>query len=88
MKKFLFLAIAAAAMTSCSQDEVMEVAEKQAISFGNAFVGNVTRAATDKTYSNTNLINTFKVYGTVTGTTGANGTAYIFKVMTLHVLQV
>ena len=66
-------------MTSCSQDEVMEVAEKQAISFGNAFVGNVTRAATDKTYSNTNLINTFKVYGTVTGTTGANGTAYIFK---------
>lgn len=79
MKK-LFIAIAAlAAMTSCSQDEVMEVAEKQAISFGNAFVGNVTRAANDQTYSNTNLINTFKVYGTVTGTTGANGTAYIFK---------
>ena len=79
MKK-LFIAIAAlAAMTSCSQDEIMEVAQKQAISFGNAFVGNVTRAAADKTYSNTNLINTFKVYGTVTGTTGANGTAYIFK---------
>ena len=44
MKKFLFLAIAATAFASCSQDEVMEVAQKQAISFGEAFVGNATRS--------------------------------------------
>lgn len=75
MKK-LFIAIAAlAAMTSCSQDEVMEVAEKQAISFGNAFVGNSTRAAIDNTYSGNTELTKFNVYGTVTGT----GTAYIFK---------
>lgn len=75
MKKFLFLAIAAAAMTSCSQDEVLEVAQKQAISFGNAFVGNSTRAAIDNTYSGETDLTEFNVYGTVTGT----GTAYIFK---------
>lgn len=69
MKKFLFLAIAAAAMTSCSQDEVMEVAEKQAISFGNAFVGNVTRAtsASDPSYGTATPITSFRLYGTVDG---------------------
>ena len=63
MKKFLFLAIAAAAMTSCSQDEVMEVAEKQAIQFGNTFVGNSTRAV-DPSYSS-NTIQSFQLFGTV-----------------------
>ena len=68
MKKFLFLAIAAAAMTSCSQDEVLEVAQKQAISFGNAFVGNSTRAAVtaiDPSYSPSNSLTAFNVWGTV-----------------------
>ena len=65
MKKFLFLAIAAAAMTSCSQDEVMEVAEKQAIQFGESFVGNATRAI-DPSHVATD-INEFYVYGTLTG---------------------
>ena len=72
MKKFLFLAIAAAAMTSCSQDEVLEVAQKQAISFGSAFVGNATRAAsaTDPSYytdgeTEHTQLTTFNVYGTV-----------------------
>ena len=71
MKKFLFLAIAAAAMTSCSQDEVLEVAQKQAISFGNAFVGNSTRAAVDPSYTtdenatNGKQLETIKVYGAV-----------------------
>ena len=68
MKK-LFIAIAAlAAMTSCSQDEVMEVAEKQAISFGNAFIENASRA-TDPSYSTTGKssveLTQFNVYGTV-----------------------
>lgn len=63
MKKFLFLAIAAAAMTSCSQDEVMEVAQKQAIQFGEAFIGNATRAV-DPSYT-ANNITSFKLFGTV-----------------------
>lgn len=65
MKKFLFLAIAATAFASCSQDEVMEVAQKQAISFGESFVGNATRAI-DPSHVATD-INEFKVYGTLTG---------------------
>ena len=65
MKKFLFLAIAAAAMTSCSQDEVLEVAQKQAIQFGESFVGNATRAI-DPSHVATD-INEFYVYGTLTG---------------------
>lgn len=72
MKKFLFLAIAAAAMTSCSQDEVMEVAQKQAISFGNAFIENATRAI-DPSYT-TGTLNSFKVWGTVQGKNGATNT--------------
>lgn len=78
MKK-LFIAIAAlAAMTSCSQDEVMEVAQKQAISFGNAFVGNSTRAA-DPSYSTIGkgiALTQFNVYGTVASD---NGTENIFN---------
>ena len=53
MKKYLFMAMAAVAITSWSQDEVMEVAEKQAISFKDAFVEDATRAI-DVTYSNDN----------------------------------
>ena len=66
MKKYLFMAIAAAAITSCTQDEVMEVAEKQAINFGDAFVENATRAI-DGTYSTTNMPESFQVYGTTKG---------------------
>ena len=67
MKK-LFIAIAAlAAMTSCSQDEVMEVAEKQAISFGNAFIENATRAIDPSKTEAT--LTSFNVWGTVQGNT-------------------
>ena len=69
MKKFLFLAIAATAFASCSQDEVMEVAEKQAIQFGESFVGNATRAI-DPSHT-ANNINAFKVWGTLTGNNSA-----------------
>ena len=80
MKK-LFIAIAAlAAMTSCSQDEVMEVAQKQAISFGSAFVGNATRAAsaTDPSYYTDGVeghiqLEAFNVYGTVNDVNIFNG---------------
>lgn len=66
MKKYLFIAFAAAAMTSCSQDEVMEM-NKEAISFGGAFVENSTRAATDNTYGPKKAIPSFTLYGTVEG---------------------
>ena len=76
MKK-LFIAIAAlAAMTSCSQDEVMEVAEKQAISFGNAFIENATRAI-DPSLTDATLKD-FQVWGTVQGSN--NGTATLTSI--------
>lgn len=55
--------LAVAALVSCSNEEVLEVNKGEAISFGNAFVDNATRA-TDPSYSN-NDITAFTVYGTV-----------------------
>lgn len=47
MRKSLWmLGLAAVAMTSCTQSEVLEVAENRAIGFDDVFVGKVTRAAT------------------------------------------
>lgn len=63
MKKYLYIAIAAATLASCSQDEVMDVAEKEAISFGNVYVGKSTRAV-DPSYSS-NTIKSFRLFGTV-----------------------
>lgn len=59
MKKSIFLlAAAAAAFASCTQNEVMEVAENRAIGF-NGFAGNITKAA-DITSAN---FRNFIVYG-------------------------
>ena len=68
MKKYLYIALAAAALTSCSSDETLDVVQDEAIQFGNAFVENATRA-TDPTYGTVSL-EKFNVYGTVTGTAG------------------
>lgn len=76
MKKFLFLAIAAAAMTSCSQDEVLEVAQKEAIAFNNGFINNATRAI-DPSVTNTS-VSEFQVWGTVTAES-SSATTSIFK---------
>lgn len=47
MKKGLWmLGLAAAAMTSCTQNEVLEVAENRAIGFEDVFVGKATRGVT------------------------------------------
>lgn len=60
MKKSIFLlAAAAAAFASCTQSEVMEVAENRAIGF-NAFVGKTTKAVTEIDNDN---IKAFHVYG-------------------------
>lgn len=65
MKKTLLICLAASAMVSCSQDEVMEVAQKEAISFKDAFVENATRAI-DGTL-NTDKLVSFQVYGNTKG---------------------
>lgn len=63
MKKSIFLlAAAAAAFASCTQNEVMEVAENRTIGF-SPFVGNTTRA--DVTTDN---ISTFWVFGDYSNT--------------------
>ena len=75
MRKYLYIAIAAATLASCSQDETLDV-QKEAIAFGEAFVGNSTRAAaTDPSYTAATL-KTIKVWGAVTGT---NGAVEVFK---------
>ena len=71
MKKYLYIAIAAATLASCSQDDTLDVVQGQAIAFGNAFVNNSTRtAAIDPTYTGKTL-DKFLVYGTVQGTGNA-----------------
>ena len=83
MKKYFMMAIAAAAITSCSQDEVMEIAEKQAINFGNAFVENATRAI-DATYDNgENKPTSFLVYGNTQGNETSAPVVPIFKGVTV-----
>lgn len=69
MKKYLYIALAAAALTSCSQDETLDI-QKEAIAFGDAFVDNSTRAATDPSYGTHKAIGQFSVWGTVNNTSG------------------
>lgn len=67
MKKF-FIAIAAiATAAACSQNETISLDKGEAISFGNAFVENSVRAATDPSYGTNNLLKEVYVYGTVDG---------------------
>lgn len=73
MKKGLWmLGLAAAAMTSCTQSEVLEVAENRAIGFDDVFVGKVTRAA-DPTENSLDVLQQsgkgFYVYGGYEGVT-------------------
>lgn len=73
MKKGLWmLGLAAAAMTSCTQNEVLEVAENRAIGFEDVFVGKATRAA-DPTENSLGVLQQsgkgFYVYGGYEGVT-------------------
>ena len=67
MKKTLFAALALVAMASCSNEEVIEMAQKEAIAFNNAFVNNSTRSAVDPsiTENGTNPLTDFAVYAYV-----------------------
>lgn len=66
MKKYLYIALAAAALTSCSQDETLDVVQGEAIAFSNAFVENSTRAY-DPSYGGHVALTSFNVWGTVSG---------------------
>ena len=65
MKRILYTLAAVATFASCSNDELVEVTPKQAITFGNAFVENATRAIDPSVTTNT--LQSFKVFGTVQG---------------------
>lgn len=63
MKKIFLIGLTAAAMmASCSNDETVEMAQKKAISFSNAFVNNGTRSSVDPSFNSDNLKD-FAVYG-------------------------
>lgn len=81
-KSFLMLGVAAMALASCTQNEVVEYAENRAIQFGT-FVNNNTRAVTDLT---TGTLTSFYVFGDYDGgaslafsntqVEGTNGNSY------------
>lgn len=77
MKNSLFLLGAAAvvALSSCTKNEVLEVAENRAIGFDNAFVNNGTRSIVDPSLTKATLEN-FDVYGFVTN--GKSESSQIF----------
>ena len=67
MKKYLYIALAAAALTSCSSDDTLDVIQGEEIAFNNGFIDNASRAI-DKSMTNTTLTS-FNVYGTLKGST-------------------
>ena len=77
MKKILFTILCAGAVISCAKEEVIN-ADKEAITFENAFVDHATKAAYDGSYNNLNF-SEFQVYATITGTGNGEGTANIFE---------
>lgn len=64
MKKSVLIIAALAMFAACTKTEVVDMAPKTAISFGDSFVDNATRAI-DATI-NTSTLDAFKVYGSVT----------------------
>lgn len=78
MKKIFFAILCAVAVISCAKDEVI-TAEKEAITFENAFVDNATKAAYDGSYNNSGNFTEFQVYATISGTGAGEGSANIFN---------
>ena len=72
MKKYLYIALAAAALTSCSSDDTLDVVQGEEIQFGGGYIENSTRAAIDPSYhtgtattEKPSVLTSFNVYGTV-----------------------
>ena len=77
MKKAILAVLALASVVACNKSEVLEVAPQKAISFGNPFVENATKAIDPSLTATSENFNTFKVYGKVT--TNAGGSTNIFN---------
>lgn len=75
MKKAILAVLALASVVACNKSEVLEVAPQKAISFGNPFVENATKAIDPSETVAT--LDKFLVYATVKNTDGA--TANIFN---------
>ncbi|MBQ7998975.1 MAG: fimbrillin family protein [Bacteroidales bacterium] len=72
MKKILISILALVAVTACNKEEIVDANPGDAIAFGNAFVDNATKAATDPSLGTTDKpLTAFNVWGTVTNTSGA-----------------
>lgn len=78
MKKTLFAIAAMVAMVACNNDYVVKEAAPEAIEFDGIFVDNSTRVAYDGSYT-VSTLESFQVYGTVTGTGTDEGTGNIFN---------
>lgn len=77
-KSFLMLGVAAMALASCTNEEVLNVADSRAISFDNAFVNNGTRSVSDPSLTAATLPN-FDVYGFVANTGNLVNSTQIFN---------
>lgn len=77
-KSFLMLGVAAMALASCTNEEVLNVADSRAISFDNAFVNNGTRSVSDPSLTLDNL-SSFDVYGFVANTETPDNSTKIFN---------
>lgn len=61
MKKSLFMmGVAIAALSSCTQNEVLDIAESNTIQFGKSYIGKPTRA---NIINNEDELDNFYVYG-------------------------
>ena len=77
MKKIFFAILCAGAVISCAKDEVI-TAEKEAITFENAFVDNATKALDGYTV-NTGNLTSFNVWGTTQMPTAGSPVVPIFE---------
>lgn len=77
MKKIFFAILCAGAVISCAKDEVI-TAEKEAITFENAFVDNATKALDGYTV-NTGNLTSFNVWGTTQMPTAGSPIVPIFE---------
>lgn len=75
-KSYLYIAVMGLMLASCSQDDTIETAPRQAITFGDMFVEKPSRTPIDNSYT-LGKLKAFEVYGTLTNS--ASQTANLFN---------
>lgn len=78
-KSFFVLGVAVAALASCTQSEVLDIAESNVIKFDNAFVGKPTRAVTAPELNNTK-INDIYVFADKSGLVFDSNNWHVYRV--------